>query len=252
MPSLNPKGATHDTIAGTYRRVMSTGGIRNLWRGNLTNCIRVFPHKSILFGLNEYILKRVKSENRFVSFLTGGIAGLTATTIIYPITVIRANLTGTFDARSNSMFGIGRNILRESGMVGFYRGFIVTCIGTIPYEAIRIGVYATCRPHMPLIDTKYGAQPHPIGKLCAGALSGAAAAIVTYPTDTTRRMLQVQSAEGMKVYDGLLDCVKTNLREGGLRRFYFGISAKIVRVVPDAAILFLAYESLKNMLHGVY
>ena len=231
---------------------MSTGGLRNLWRGNLTNCIRVFPHKSILFGLNEYILKRINTKNQLFSFLTGGIAGLTATTIIYPITVIRANLTGTFDARTNSMLGIAKNILKESGAIGLYRGFVVTCIGTIPYEAIRIGVYSSARTHIPVIDTKHGLQPHPIGKLCAGALSGAAAAIFTYPTDTTRRMMQVQSAEGMKVYKGLLDCIKTNYKEGGVARFYYGLSAKIIRVVPDAAILFLAYESLKDMLHDVY
>ena len=246
------QGATHDTIYGTYRRVMTTGGIRNLWRGNLTNCIRVFPHKSILFGLNEFLLKHFKTQNQIFSFVTGGAAGLVATTTIYPITVIRANLTGTFDARSNSMIGIGKHIVQESGIKGLYRGFIVTCIGTIPYEAIRIGVYGMARSHIPLIDTKYGHQPHPIGKLCAGAISGATAAIVTYPTDTTRRMMQVQSAEGMKVYNGLLDCVKSNLKEGGVARFYYGISAKIIRVVPDAAILFLAYESLKDLLHDVY
>ena len=186
------------------------------------------------------------------SFLTGGIAGLCATTVIYPITVIRANLTGTFDARTNSILGIGKNILRESGPIGLYRGFVVTCIGTIPYEAIRIGVYSSSRPHIPVVDTKYGLQPHPIGKLCAGAISGACAAIVTYPTDTTRRMMQVQSAEGMKVYNGLLDCLRSNYAEGGIARFYYGISAKIIRVVPDAAILFLAYESLKDLLHDVY
>ena len=70
--------------------------------------------------------------------------------------------------------------------------------------------------------------------------------IVTYPTDTIRRLLQVQGADGMKQFSGVMECITLTYKEGGLLRFYSGITAKLVRVIPDAAILFLTYESLKN------
>ena len=249
---LNQTGAAHDSIYGTFQRILQNGGTRALWRGNLVNCCRVFPHKSILFGLNDKLQQYVPpNSSSFVSFLTGGISGVAATTIIYPITVIRANLSGTFD-KTNSVFGVTKNIFISKGIRGLYNGLMVTCIGTMPHEATRIGVYSVLREYLPTIDTKYGTQPHPVGKLCIGAIAGACAAIATYPTDTVRRMLQVQSAEGMVKYDGLLHCIKYNYKEGGIKRFYFGLNAKLLRIIPDSAILFLAYETLKDFFHDIY
>lgn len=236
------------------RRILSDSGIRGLWRGNVANCVRVFPHKSILFAVNEKLQKKFSSRttSSYTQFGSGAFSGLIATGATYPIDVIRAYLAGTFDKRTNSMYGVAKNIIKQDGFMGLYTGFGVTCIGAVPYEAVRIGVYGVLRDKIPTISTKYGSEPHPFGKLCAGAIAGAAAGITTYPTDTTRRMLQVQSAEGMPMYDGVLQCIKVNLREGGIIRFYHGLSAKLARVVPDAAILFVAYEGLKDFFDDIY
>mmetsp|Transcript_59620 Transcript_59620/g.98396 ORF Transcript_59620/g.98396 Transcript_59620/m.98396 type:complete len:296 (+) Transcript_59620:38-925(+) len=249
---LNQTGATHDTIIGTLRRILQSDGTVGLWRGNFANCVRVFPHKSILFAVNEQLQKKLHIRSSMSSFATGAISGLIATGVTYPVDVIRAYLAGTFDKRTNSMLGVFRLIVKQDGMLGLYKGFLVTCAGAIPYEAARIGVYDVLRKQIPTITTKYGPEPHPFGKLCAGAVAGAAAGVCTYPTDTVRRMLQVQSADGMPMYNGLLQCVAVNWRQGGLTRFYYGLSAKLVRVVPDAAILFLAYETLKDLFEDIY
>ena len=222
----------------------------------MANCVRVFPHKSILFAVNESLQRSLKksksSQSSYTQFFTGAFSGLIATGATYPVDVIRAYLAGTFDKRTNSMIGVARNIIKESGFRGLYTGFAVTCAGAVPYEAVRIGVYGVLREKIPSVSTKYGQEPHPFGKLCAGAIAGAAAGFTTYPTDTTRRMLQVQSAEGMPMYDGVIQCIKINFNQGGIRRFYHGLSAKLARVVPDAAILFLAYESLKDFFDDIY
>eukprot|EP01083_Nonionella_stella_P022706 62766_1 len=247
---LNQTGATHDTIIGTLRHIIRTESWSGLWRGNFANCVRVFPHKSILFTVNEKLRKQFTSPSS--SFLTGAISGLIATGITYPVDVVRAFLAGTFDKRRNSMVGVARNIIQTNGFIGLYTGFGVTIVGAVPYEAVRIGVYSVLRRKIPTINTKYGLEPAPLGKLCVGAIAGACAGITTYPTDTTRRMIQVQSAEGMSIYNGVLDCIYTNYKQGGIKRFYCGLSAKLVRVIPDAAILFLAYESLKDFFEDIY
>jgi len=240
---LNQTGAATDTMYGTLRRVLRDGGgLRGLWRGNLVNCCRVFPHKSILFSVNDYLQRRSPITS---SFLTGAISGCIATAAIYPIVVVRAHLSGTF-ARTNSAAKVLRNVLRSEGIMGLYRGCAVTLMGTFPFEGIRVGLYYVLRGYLPTMDTPSGRQPHPIGKAAAGASAGAAAAFATYPTDTVRRMLQVQSAEGMVRYDGLFQCISSNYRAGGVRRFYHGLSAKMVRVVPDAAILFVSWEFINE------
>ena len=245
---LNQTGAATDTMYGTFRRILTDGGgFRGLWRGNLVNCFRVFPHKSILFTANDYLQRRALP---LVSspFLTGAVSGVIATAAIYPIVVVRAHLSGTF-AKTNSAVRVLQHVVKSEGLVGLYRGFAVTLMGTFPFEGIRMGAYALLRGYLPTKDTPYGPQPHPVGKMCAGATAGAAAAFATYPTDTVRRMLQVQSAEGMVRYGGLFQCITVNYRQGGVKRFYHGLSAKMVRVIPDAAILFVSYEFIKDFLY---
>ena len=100
---------------------------------------------------------------------------------------------------------------------------------------------------MPKKKTKDGSMaPNPMWKLGAGAVAGACAGTFTYPTDTIRRMLQVQGTEGLPVFNGIWHCCRYAYAQHGFLRFYHGLSAKLVRVVPDAAILFLAYESIKS------
>eukprot|EP01084_Bolivina_argentea_P084975 153621_1 len=86
---LNQTGATHDTIIGTFRRILRDDGVRGLWRGNLANCVRVFPHKSILFAVNESLRQRISIKSSTISFATGALSGLLATGATYPIDVIR-------------------------------------------------------------------------------------------------------------------------------------------------------------------
>jgi len=94
--------------------------------------------------------------------------------------------------------------------------------------------------------TQHGNEVYPIGKMLNGAFAGGCAGFATYPTDTIRRMLQVQSANGMPHFTGIMDCILTTLQTSGIFRFYSGLSAKLVRVIPDAAILFVAYETVKD------
>ena len=245
-------GAIKGSIPDAMKQIYSEGGIRGFWRGNIANCARVFPHKSILFSMNEVMKGRLNSDSKFISFITGAFSGLFATTATYPIDVIRAYLAGTLDKNADSMLKVSKQIYYNDGLKGFYKGLLVTCAGAVPYEALRIGVYAYLREYIPLINTKYGEQPHPIGKLFAGAAAGACAGIGTYPTDTIRRMLQVQSADGMPIYNNVYQCIYINYKNDGILRFYCGLTAKLVRVIPDAAILFFAYEYLKNIFDDIY
>lgn len=242
---LNQTGATQASIMSTLKKIWIEDKIRGLWKGNVANCIRVFPHKTILFAFNEALLQYFPANHTSYAFLTGAVSGLVATTATYPLDVIRAMLSGTFD-KNTTMRAVFKLITRDKGLLGLYTGLSVTCIGAVPYEATRIGVYNVLRPYIPATPTKFGNEPHPIGKMLTGAFAGACAGFVTYPTDTIRRMLQVQSADGMPRYKGVMDCIISTLKRKGITRFYRGLTAKLVRVVPDAAILFVAYESLKD------
>ena len=189
-----------------------------------------------------------------------------------------ANASDLGSARTGraSFFRVGLRVWKSDGLRGFYRGIVPTSVGAIPYEGIKFGVFDLLRsvwisqvgsraeeesssPEDGLDETSSrnaGAEVKMpiVAKLACGALAGIAGGAVMYPNDTVRRRMQVagamQGSEGDRVFSGPLDCACDTYRRGGVRRFYRGIGPYLVRMVPNAAIQFAVYESLKDYLVG--
>jgi hypothetical protein len=85
-------------------------------------------------------------------------------------------------------------------------------------------------------------------KVMFGATGGVTAGCLTYPNDTIRRMLQLQGTPGYRNYSGYFDCARTVLKEEGIKRFYRGMGVNLVRMAPNTAVQFGAYELLKELL----
>ena len=45
------KGEAH--FFNIVKEIMKLEGIGGFWRGNLVNCYRIFPHKAVLFSMND-------------------------------------------------------------------------------------------------------------------------------------------------------------------------------------------------------
>ena len=66
----------------------------------------------------------------------------------------------------------------EGGLPALYRGIIPTVAGVAPYVGLNFMVYESVRQYF----TPEGRDnPTAVGKLCAGAISGAVAQTATYP-----------------------------------------------------------------------
>ena len=42
-------------IRGGFQKMLSEGGIKSMWRGNMTNCIKIAPESAIKFFCYEYV-----------------------------------------------------------------------------------------------------------------------------------------------------------------------------------------------------
>lgn len=85
-------------------------------------------------------------------------------------------------------------------------------------------------------------KQNPLLNLVFGAMSGLVAQTVCYPLDTVRRRMAVAGSG----YTGNLNAVATIFRKEGFRGFYRGMLANAMKVAPNNAIRFGAYEFLKN------
>jgi len=70
------------------------------------------------------------------------------------------------------------------------------------------------------------------------------AAVATYPHEVLRTRMREPVSNGVLKYRTLGQSIRTIWAEEGAYAFYNGIGAHVLRVVPNAAIMFLGYEAV--------
>ncbi|XP_054737769.1 calcium-binding mitochondrial carrier protein SCaMC-3-like [Anastrepha obliqua] len=81
--------------------------------------------------------------------------------------------------------------------------------------------------------------------LVAGGLAGAASRTCTAPLDRIKVFLQVQPHK-----TAISDTVKYMLNEGGIRSMWRGNGMNVLKIAPESAIKFAAYEHMKRLIRG--
>jgi len=132
----------------------------------------------------------------------------------------------------------------EGGFLALYRGIVPTVAGVAPYVGLNFMIYESVRHYM----TPEGqANPGSIGKLCAGAISGAVAQTCTYPLDVLRRRFQINTMTGMGYrYKGIFDAIRVIVSQEGVRGLYKGITPNLLKVAPSMASSWLSFEMTRD------
>lgn len=81
--------------------------------------------------------------------------------------------------------------------------------------------------------------------LVAGGIAGAVSRTCTAPLDRLKVFLQVQTSK-----QRISDCYKYMMKEGGVRSFWRGNGINVVKIAPETAIKFAAYEHIKGLIRG--
>ena len=202
-----------------YRSIIQNEGILGLWAGNGANLLRVFPSKSIVFASNDFYrsccgylywgsaqsyLENSSQLPWSLSFLSGGLAGMSASAATYPLDLARGRITGKLAGPGGTKHykGIVNTVLttaREEGVRALYKGVTPTLLGAMPYEGIKFGTVGILEKIFPKKkdDAEGGSVSNNVTrKLMFGGAGGATAGVLTYPNDTVRRLLQLQGSKG--------------------------------------------------------
>nr|SVE91561.1 EOG090X0MQF [Daphnia sinensis] len=79
--------------------------------------------------------------------------------------------------------------------------------------------------------------------LMAGGMAGAVSRTATAPLDRLKVFLQVH---GLNKFGSLAACARHMLHEGGVRSLWRGNGINVMKIAPESAIKFMAYEKLKQ------
>jgi len=248
-------------IGDCFVRVYQEQGLKAFWRGNLTNCIRYFPTQAFNFAFKDSIKKlfpKADPKTEFGKFFminmaSGGLAGAGSLMIVYPLDYARTRLAsdvGSGKAQFNGLFDcIKKTMSGPGGVMSLYNGFGVSVVGIIPYRGVYFGLYDTLASQNPYKKDK--GLMGVASKFAVAQFTAISAGYASYPMDTVRRRLQMQSEKPVEewIYKGTMDCFKKIIAEEGVTSLFKGAGANALRTVGSAMVLVL-YDQLKLMIQG--
>jgi solute carrier family 25 (adenine nucleotide translocator) protein 4/5/6/31 len=244
-------------IGNCFTRVASEQGIAAFWRGNLVNCIRYFPTQACNFAFKDSIkaaLPKADKNKEFAKFFainmaSGGLAGALSLCFVYPLDYARTRLASDVGGGKKQFNGLSDCLIKTSsgpkGPLGLYNGFGVSVVGIIPFRGTYFGVNDTLNDFNPYQKER---SLRGLGSKFACAQTAAiSAGYASYPFDTVRRRLQMQSEKPKEewLYKGTGDCFGKIMKEEGFTAFFKGAGANALRTVGSALVLVL-YGEIKQ------
>lgn len=241
--------ARYTGIVDCFKRVSSEQGFGAFWRGNGTNIIRYFPTQAFNFAFKDTIkalFPKADKNTEFAKFFainmaSGGLAGAGSLMIVYPLDYARTRLAsdvGTGKRQFNGLMDCLTKTVKSSGVGGLYNGVGVSVIGIIPYRGAYFGLFDTLSGYNPWQKSENGIM-RAASKFACAQTSAIAAGYASYPFDTVRRRLQMQSEKPRDqwVYAGTMDCFKKIVANEGTAALFKGAGANALRTVGAALVL---------------
>jgi len=246
-------------IGNCFTRVYSEQGLGAFWRGNGVNVLRYFPTQAFNFAFKDTIkgfFPKYSPKENFGAFFavnmaSGGLAGAGSLTIVYPLDYARTRLASDVGSGKKQFEGLldclKKTAAGPKGVLSLYNGFGVSVMGIIPFRGTYFGVN----------DTLNGLNPYQqergvrglASKFACAQTAAICAAYVSYPFDTVRRRLQMQSDKPVDqwIYKNSLDCFRKIAAEEGPAAFFKGAGANALRTLGSALVLVM-YGEIKAML----
>jgi solute carrier family 25 (adenine nucleotide translocator) protein 4/5/6/31 len=253
--------ARYTGIANCFTRVSAEQGVGAFWRGNTVNCMRYFPTQALNLASKDFFknaFPKYSPKTEFskffaVNMISGGAAGAFSLSFVYPLDYARTRLASDVGSGKKSFNGLLDCLKKTAngpkGVLSLYNGFGISVAGIIPYRGVQFG----------LNDTLVGINPWKKESSLIGLASKWACAqfsvimsgFVTYPFDTVRRRLQMESDKKIeeRLYKGAVHCFQKILKEEGPKAMFKGAGANVLRGT-GAALVIVLYGETTNWLHG--
>jgi solute carrier family 25 protein 42 len=187
--------------------------------------------------------KRVHKLNSVELLVSGAVSGALAKSAIAPMDRLKILFQTNPQLHFSlpNLLSLVKEIYTKAGIRGFWRGHTATLVRVIPYSATNFYVFDRTRG---FLNDSTSFSGYPLTLLfTAGALSGSAAVIVTYPFETLRARLAVDLSSQ---YKGYINAIIKIGRADGIRSLYSGLRPTLIGIIPYAGTSFAVYESLRT------
>ncbi|MFH4975906.1 hypothetical protein AB6A40_002615 [Gnathostoma spinigerum] len=249
------KDKRYKGIVDVLVRVPKEQGFLSLWRGNLANVIRYFPTQALNFAFKDtykrMFMEGVDKDKDFWKFFggnlaSGGAAGATSMCFVYPLDFARTRLAADVGKGANREFkGLIDclvKVAKSDGPIGLYRGFFVSVQGIIIYRAAYFGMFDTAK-----ILFSSEKKLNFFAAWAVAQIVTVGSGILSYPWDTVRRRMMMQSGRKEILYKNTADCAAKIIKNEGINALFKGALSNIFRGTGGALVLAI-YDEIQKYL----
>ncbi|RKP12589.1 mitochondrial carrier domain-containing protein [Piptocephalis cylindrospora] len=250
-------------VLRTIQLIVREEGWTALWKGNLTAQYLYLAYGAVQFSTYQKIRASILHEQSpgkslsqtSASFLAGSISGAIATSLSYPLDLLRTRLASQGRAKVYTrLYPSIRSILKTEGVSGLYRGLFPSLLQISPYMGLMFGSYDLFRRHI----GPYAAPHLPDRSIDAacGAAAGVLSKTGVFPLDLVRKRLQVQgpsrtryAVHGIPRYGrSWTHAFLHILRYEGPIGLYRGLFPSLIKAAPASAATFWAFGLARSFL----
>lgn len=290
---LLSKNSTHQSAYRGLRQsivsVIKSDGVFGLYKGLPAGILYQFSMNSVRLGTYQTVdnLGWTRSENAvltpFLAVFWGGVAGIVGATASCPVAVVKTQLqafssgkyTAKFQHQHDGMIDAFRNMYREAGIRGLYRGYTAHLTRVSLGSSVQMTSFAMSKDFFAQYEMFQ--QSVVLNALAASSVAGFFMCVLMSPVDVvTTRMTNQGSCLGLLeqveemlyfsfifiiagvsssgkglLYKNIFDCFVKIYRSEGIHGMYKGIAPLYMRVIPHTVLNLTFWEFFKN-LHDQY
>ncbi|KAL6450468.1 FLX1 Mitochondrial FAD carrier protein FLX1 [Candida maltosa Xu316] len=208
------------------------------YRGLAPNLVGNISAWGIYFALYAEFKNKIHTDNSTVNYFSSSVlAGISTSLLTNPIWVLKTRILGSSKNETNAYKSAAdgiKKMLKTEGISSFWKGSIPSLFSVFQ-ASLQITIYDHMKNHL-----SHGTKEY----LYTSATSKIISMLVMYPTQVVRARLQYSHTPST-----IVSVIRElYAKEGGIKAFYKGIGANILRVLPATCVTFVVYEKVKKFL----
>ncbi|MQL73757.1 hypothetical protein Taro_006127 [Colocasia esculenta] len=172
--------------------------------------------------------------------------------LLHPIAVVKTRMQVAADNCAHMHgFSVFKNILRNDGVPGIFRGFGTSAIGSLPGRVLFLtSLEVSKEMALKHAENTEMTEATRIGMAngVAGMVSNLLSCAYFVPLDVICQRLMIQGLPGMTTYNGPFDVVRKVLKTEGIRGLYRGFGITILTQSPANALWWGAYGAAQHVI----
>jgi len=245
--------------ADAFLKISRTEGVSSLWSGLSPSLVLSVSTTVIYFATYEKLKVCIDSRRKaldtqnsvlanetfnWVSLFAGGMARLTAVTLVSPLELARTKMQSQKIPWSEVHKCIIESA-RVEGVRGLWKGYTATLLRDVPFSSLYWPLYEKSKVIMNLYTGKRDSN---LVNFCSGAVAGSVACTATLPFDVIKSIRQIEIGQQRKSgrSRGNIAVATELIGEHGVRGLFAGLIPRLLKVAPSCAIIISSYEFCKG------